>query len=338
MGRVRRLYTRLAAVRICNMSALHVTASAIAPRHVDRFGFFLENGTAAPLLLADERRLDYSRTKKWLAMLDDWEPYVRTHPNQLKRRIRKGVPNSLRSRVWPLLCGASSLKASSPLLYQQMLHKTPARADLTSIALDLPRTYPHHVLFSSSGAAVHTSAQSLPTDASMSRGQKGLRDVLRAYACYDPRVGYCQGMAFVAGLLLSYMPAEDTFFLIVALMQDPLYGLSRMYAPALHQFHEVMHVFGELVEMHLPRLAAHLANLGVEYVTFSSQWFITLYTSVSLFSPSRLCRTRMHPFHPHSCPPSPIQLFFSFRFCDKSLGLVPFGRLESDVSCRCCLS
>jgi hypothetical protein len=51
-----------------------------------------------------------------------------------------------------------------------------------------------------------------------------------------------------------------------------------MYAPALHQFHEVMHVFGLLVGEQLPRLAAHLSVLGVEYVTFSSQWFITLFT------------------------------------------------------------
>jgi hypothetical protein len=217
-------------------SALHATAAAItAVRPVDRFGFFRDENAAEPALSAEELRLELSRTKKWLLMLDEWEPYVRLHPRQLKRRIRKGVPNALRSRVWPLLCGASSLKATKPHLYQQMLHKTPARTDLTSIALDLPRTYPHHVLFSPSGAAVHTSAQSLPTDASMSRGQKGLRDVLRAYACYDPRVGYCQGMAFVAGLLLSYMPAEDAFFMLVSLMEDPLYGLSSERIRALGQ-------------------------------------------------------------------------------------------------------
>ena len=76
--------------------------------------------------------------------------------------------------------------------------RTPARSDMTCIALDLPRTYPHHILFTPSSGVRHEGpASSLPVEAGMSRGQKGLRDVLRAYACYDPRVGYCQGMAFV---------------------------------------------------------------------------------------------------------------------------------------------
>lgn len=33
-------------------------------------------------------------------------------------------------------------------------------------------------------------------------GQQQLRRVLRAYAAYDPDVGYCQGMNFLAALLL----------------------------------------------------------------------------------------------------------------------------------------
>ena len=42
-----------------------------------------------------------------------------------------------------------------------------------------------------------------------------------------------------AGMILSFMPAEDTFFMLVTLMKDPLYGLAEMYAPGLLRFHEV---------------------------------------------------------------------------------------------------
>lgn len=45
--------------------------------------------------------------------------------------------------------------------------------------------------------------------------------VLRAYAVYDTEVGYCQGMNFLAGLLLTWMPNEATAFAaLVVLMQQ----------------------------------------------------------------------------------------------------------------------
>ena len=44
--------------------------------------------------------------------------------------------------------------------------------------------------------------------------------MLRAYAAYDPATGYCQGMNFLAGLLLMWMPGEaEAFGGLVVLMQ-----------------------------------------------------------------------------------------------------------------------
>ena len=52
--------------------------------------------------------------------------------------------------------------------------------------------------------------------------------VLRAYAVYDTEVGYCQGMNFLAGLLLTWMPNEATAFAgLVVLMQQ--HGLRDLY-------------------------------------------------------------------------------------------------------------
>jgi hypothetical protein len=46
-------------------------------------------------------------------------------------------------------------------------------------------------------------------------GQAALRRVLRAYSYYDPEVGYCQGMNFIAGMFLTVMSEEDAFWLLV---------------------------------------------------------------------------------------------------------------------------
>ena len=42
-------------------------------------------------------------------------------------------------------------------------------------------------------------------------GQANLRKVLRAYALYNPELGYCQGMGMLVGLLLMRMPPQVTF-------------------------------------------------------------------------------------------------------------------------------
>jgi hypothetical protein len=39
-------------------------------------------------------------------------------------------------------------------------------------------------------------------------GQNDLRNVLSAYAQYNPDLGYCQGMHCLAGCMLMQMPAE----------------------------------------------------------------------------------------------------------------------------------
>lgn len=63
-------------------------------------------------------------------------------------------------------------------------------------------------------------------------GQTQLRNVLRAYAAYDPEVAYCQGMNFIAGLLLLYMPSEGhAFAALVLLMEDR--GLRSFYHRSL---------------------------------------------------------------------------------------------------------
>ena len=49
-------------------------------------------------------------------------------------------------------------------------------------------------------------------------GQVSLRQILIWYAALDPEVGYCQGMGFIAALLLSYMVEEDAFYCLYAVL------------------------------------------------------------------------------------------------------------------------
>eukprot|EP00884_Botryococcus_braunii_P005294 jgi/Botrbrau1/14766/Bobra.0103s0014.1 len=129
------------------------------------------------------------------------------------------------------------------------------------IVRDLSRTYPSHVYYQQRQGP----------------GQRSLFNVLRAYAIYDRRVGYVQGMGFIAGLLLLYMSEEDTFWTLVALLKGachpPLEGMFQNGLPLLQQF---LYQFERLVYDEVPKLGAHLKEEGVQPTMYCSHWFITI--------------------------------------------------------------
>lgn len=81
------------------------------------------------------------------------------------------------------------------------------------IERDIDRTFPRHLHFEKEGEGT-------------SEGQDSLRNVLQMYARTDNEVGYCQGMAFIAGLLLTYMPEEDAFYCFMAALKVTLLSSS----------------------------------------------------------------------------------------------------------------
>ena len=57
---------------------------------------------------------------------------------------------------------------------------------ITTVRRDIARTYPEHDFFKKKGGV----------------GQESLFNVMKAYSIHDREVGYCQGSAFIVGLLL----------------------------------------------------------------------------------------------------------------------------------------
>ena len=77
---------------------------------------------------------------------------------------------------------------------------------ISQIERDIDRTFPRHLQFEKEGGGT-------------SVGQEALRRLLQLYAKTDKDVGYCQGMAFIAGLLLTYMPEENAFYCFLAALK-----------------------------------------------------------------------------------------------------------------------
>jgi hypothetical protein len=277
------------------------------------------------------------RTKKWKAMISSssWNAFYRRRRKLVVKRLRKGVPDAQRGKVWALLGDLPAKIKAHPGLYRQLVqqsagselengmeHSRSFRIIQETIERDIHRTYPRHAMFyddqetggqngagatttatttpsslaargSGSGSARHLSTEvdlngvdvdadddevglcgtteistmirelefstkkgsatatatgsptgtvafsTTPTTAAAANnisrqsrsgsdgelspqaiidqvgGQPSLRRVLKAYSLYDREIGYCQGMNFIAGMFLTLMSEEESFWLLV---------------------------------------------------------------------------------------------------------------------------
>lgn len=102
---------------------------------------------------------------------------------------------------------------------------------------------------------------------------------IQAYSCFDEDLGYCQGLAFVAGALLMKMPEESAFHVLASLLND--YGLRSLYQPDMEGLLLSLHQFDHLLTARDPELSNHFAQQGVTADMYATQWFLTCFGAVS---------------------------------------------------------
>ena len=104
-------------------------------------------------------------------------------------------------------------------------------------------------------------------------GQRRLMRILRSYCALDPEVGYCQGMNFVAGLLLRYLPCEaNAFAAFCVLMRD------RNYRELFHP--SMAHLKGRMAQLEakLPAaVASRLRRCQIPPELYAPQWLLSCF-------------------------------------------------------------
>lgn len=109
--------------------------------------------------------------------------------------------------------------------------------------------------------------------------KKELFKVLSACAALDTSVNYCQGMAFLAGVLLMIMPgAEEAFWTMVAMLK--LKGLDEFYGPGMPGIVRECARFEQLLPMVNKKMDEHLKENGVTPVLYVVPWFMPMYTNL----------------------------------------------------------
>uniref|UniRef100_A0A8C3UN89 Ecotropic viral integration site 5 like n=1 Tax=Catharus ustulatus TaxID=91951 RepID=A0A8C3UN89_CATUS len=181
----------------------------------------------------------------WGRIVNDWDEWRRKKEKLLKELIRKGIPHHFRAIVWQLLWGLGDMGTWG----QGQGHGD----------RDIARTYPEHDFFRGQD----------------SLGQEVLFNVMKAYSLVDREVGYCQGSAFIVGLLLMQMPEEEAFSVFVRLMQQ--YRLRELFKPSMAQLGLCIYQFEFLLQEQLPELNVHFRSQSFLTSMYASSWFLTLF-------------------------------------------------------------
>ncbi|XP_051026865.1 ecotropic viral integration site 5 protein homolog isoform X1 [Acomys russatus] len=191
----------------------------------------------------------------WGRVVNEWDDVRKKKEKQVKELVRKGIPHHFRAIVWQLLCDAQSMSIKDQ--YSELLKMTSPCEKL--IRRDIARTYPEHNFFKEKD----------------SLGQEVLFNVMKAYSLVDREVGYCQGSAFIVGLLLMQMPEEEAFCVFVKLMQD--YRLRELFKPSMAELGLCMYQFECMIQEHLPELSVHFQSQSFHTSMYASSWFLTIF-------------------------------------------------------------
>ncbi|XP_043376449.1 ecotropic viral integration site 5 protein homolog isoform X11 [Dermochelys coriacea] len=191
----------------------------------------------------------------WGRIVNEWEDVHKKKEKQIKELVRKGIPHHFRAIVWQLLCTAQSMPIKDQ--YSELLKMTSPCEKL--IRRDIARTYPEHDFFKEKD----------------SLGQEVLFNVMKAYSLMDREVGYCQGSAFIVGLLLMQMPEEEAFCVFVKLMQD--YRLRELFKPSMAELGLCMYQFEYMIQEQLPELYVHFQSQSFHTSMYASSWFLTIF-------------------------------------------------------------
>lgn len=226
------------------------------PKTLNKYGFSsntktMASGSSYNVTLIRERE------QKWFEMLKNWDHSMIFEYEKVKKRCRKGIPHSLRAAAWRVLCGGADLQEQNSGKFEELLKEDSTWS--VPIEKDLHRTYKMHELFAERGGM----------------GQTELFKVLHAYSVYNSKVGYCQGMSSLAGILLMLMPAEQAFWCLVSIMRKYLPGY---YSEGLLAIQLDARVMESLVRDINPEISIFLDKQGMQCTFYCIDWFMCVYT------------------------------------------------------------
>jgi hypothetical protein len=227
----------------------------------------------------EESETELRHERKWIHMLgpevglDGHSPHTfsrfrRRHPDRLIGRVIKGIPDSCRSRAWLLLLDPRSESHPIRKSPQYYYKKNPEPAQwFRTIQVDVPRTMKSWSI------------------ADRPQFEESLKRILVAYANEHPDLGYLQGWASVAGLLLSYMSEMRAFWAFWHLLDSRPHSHRELFNDQFAGFHRFVTLWEMALKVRLPAVAARLNKDRIPSRDYVGNWFHGLFLLMTFPQP-----------------------------------------------------
>lgn len=190
--------------------------------------------------------------KKWQVLLkNNGLGYSSESPSRFppksdkaKKLVRKGIPPEWRGEAWFFYAGGPERIHKNVGVYEKIVADTEGvtNKDTEVIERDLNRTFPDNI---------HFNLLILHGEKFETERIRSLRRVLTAFAHYQPQIGYCQSLNFLAGLLLLFMNEERSFWMLVIMTERIL---PKVHSADLEGVHTDQGVLMLCVKEYIPRL------------------------------------------------------------------------------------
>jgi len=192
-------------------------------------------------------------------MITDWDEFATKHNKKLESRVYKGIPERVRFQAWQYLSGSLKLEEKNKGKYQEYLNQF--SKDSEQIDLDVNRSYRNHIQFNER----------------FGTGQISLFNILKAYSNYDKEVGYCQGMSDMTAFILMNVSEEETFWLLVALLNDTKYNLHGRFLSGFPLLYQSFWIWEQLLQKKESSVWKHLQKLEITTQYYAFRWFLLIF-------------------------------------------------------------
>nr|BAN65258.1 GTPase activator protein, putative [Babesia bovis] len=200
------------------------------------------------------------REEKWVSMMKrGLSSFAKAHWNTFVRRTNRGIPQKFRWESWKVAMKFDENVATASPDYHTFASQP--NEYMSIIQIDVPRTFPELQVFDT-------------------EAQQQLSRILLAYSNYHPEVGYCQGMNFIAGmiLLVSGFNEMESYVGFVGLMKE--LGLAEFYKPSFPLIQKYIRAFDALTAEMWPDLHRHFEREEISVAVFLNQWFLTMFVII----------------------------------------------------------
>jgi hypothetical protein len=215
-----------------------------------RWGSFLYLGLAAKYLNRSEIRGLLTVSKTWFHVLRPWylEKELLVHRNLKTRKV-----------AWDLVLCRGRHKDYSKLVKNMKENRENIKQFEDVITMDVLRSYNNKGLVD----------------------LDSVKEILKVYAFCNVKVGYCQGMNYLAGtFFIVFKEKSKTYWAMDEFIR--INSMFDLYSEELPKLKFLFFALDKLIALHLPDIFDTFSSETITSSSFSSPWFLTLFGALLL--------------------------------------------------------